>query len=179
MVPHNESNTPATYTFTLSAVGPSGTATATTSVVVAAIQQPAINVFEATPNQIGSFGGTIQFAWSGANVDNWCIVEPDNFPGATKICVGTNTNVAVTVPANTSTKAASYTFRLEGNGPDFTTQAVRTTTISEGGAPVTPGVSTGTAPANTLTLPSAASDYLYVGSTAAAARSILLAGYRI
>jgi hypothetical protein len=166
-LPANTGSTPITYTFTLVAVGSDGKAevTASVSVVVEAALKPYITSFDATPTQLASSGGQVEFAWGGVNITNWCINEPTNFPNASSACFGTSTNGTLMIPPNTSRRSVSYTFTLSGNGSTNTTPATQAITISELGAG-TSNVSSEIAGAKAVTLPAGGSDYLYVGATA-------------
>ena len=116
-LPANTTTKAVSYKFTLSATA-TKTAKATTTVKVAALVPPSVVSFSATPTSLPQTGGsaTLSASVTGATSCAFSVSPtvtglPDTVP-----CTSGTATVPVTLPANTTTKAAKYTFALSAIG---------------------------------------------------------------
>ena len=141
-LPSNGTSRGVAYTFTLTASGVSGTAPATKTVTVAVgAASPAIGSFTASPASLSASGGSSSLSWSGSAVTDYALtvspsagVQVNGAAYAGAVDVGASTSASVTLPGNTSSGAASYTFTLTASGVSGTAPATKTVTVAVGAA---------------------------------------------
>ena len=127
-----------------------GPATQDVSVSATSAQNPTISSFTASSTSLASGGGTVQFGWSGQNVDTWCLVYPGSLDGGPIVCTGVGTGYPVAIPANNASSPASYDFTLAAHGAAGTTTAFRSLTVTVAQSGQNPTISSFAASPNSV-----------------------------
>ena len=128
-LPANTTSKTENYTFSLSAKG-SSTVKATTAATVSLLSAPVITGFAATPLTVGSAGGSVTLGASVTNATSCALSSSPALSGLPQTvgCSAGTVSVPVTLPANSTSDAVTYTFNLSATGSG-TTEANPTTAI--------------------------------------------------
>ena len=163
LLPTNTTGKPKIYTFKLVVKGVGPTATATATAIVQPPNPPSISLFEATPPELNSAGGSIGLSATVADASTCTFSSSPAVAGlpTTVSCASGSAGHSVTLPANTTKKAKTYVVKLVAKGVGPNAIASDTVTVDPPGT-TAPGVVhvTGTLTGNTIWGPQQASVYV-------------------
>ncbi len=141
-LPANPTDTSVTYTFTLSATGPGGPSsvvTQTATVTESQVPAPAISQLTITPTSLNSNGGQVGLQWQASNAQSYQVTVSGSSNADLSGVAGTSLDIlsaqtslsGITIPANTTTPAATqtYTFTLTALGEAGNPSATKSVSI--------------------------------------------------
>lgn len=135
----------ATYTFTLTAAGASGTTADSrdATITVSAYPDPAIVGFKSSTQALDRAGGSVTLSWSGQYVNGYRLsVSPSTgvtvngaaYTGAVSFA-SSSSGATATLPANSTGSGVAYTFTLTATGASGTTPSASNLAVTVSGVP--------------------------------------------